>query len=113
MATAIVTSSDLTVTISPLGDRVVVRPLEMEQVTASGIVIPDTASGDKPQEGKVLAVGPGEMKEDGKRKPMDVKVGDKVLFGKYAGDDIKLKDASGKDVEVKVLHQDSILGIVS
>lgn len=113
MATAVATKSNLTVTISPLGDRVVVRPLEMEQVTASGIVIPDTASGEKPQEGEVLAVGPGEMKEDGNRKPMDVKVGDKVLFGKYAGDDIKLKDASGKDVEVKVLHQDSILGIVS
>jgi chaperonin GroES len=106
-------SSDLAITIKPLGDRVVVRPLEKEQVTASGIVIPDTASGEKPQEGVVLAVGPGELKEDGSRKPMDVKSGDKVLFGKYAGDDIKLKDKDGKDIEVKVLHQDSILGIVS
>ena len=113
MSTAVITPSDLTVTISPLGDRVVVRPLETEQVTASGIVIPDTASGEKPQEGKVLAVGPGELNDDGGRKPMDVKVGDKVLFGKYAGDDIKLKDATGKDVEVKIVHLDSILGIVS
>jgi len=105
--------SDLKVSIQPLGDRVVVMPLEMERVTASGIVIPDTASGEKPQEGEVLAVGPGALKKDGTRAPMDVKVGQKVLFGKYAGDDIKLKDKSGKDVEVKVLHLDSILGIVS
>ena len=106
-------SSDLKVTIQPLGDRVVVRPLEVEQVTASGIVIPDTASGEKPQEGEVLAVGPGSLKDDGSRVPMDVKPGQKVLFGKYAGDDIKLKDSAGKDREVKVLHLDSILGIVS
>ena len=104
--------ADLTVTIQPLGDRVVVRPLEREQVTASGIVIPATAKEDKPSEGEVLAVGPGALKEDGSRAPMDVAVGDKVLFGRYAGDDIKLKDSDGKDVEVKVLHLDSILGIV-
>ena len=103
----------LTVTIKPLGDRVVIQPLEAEQVTASGIVIPDTASGEKPQEGVVLAVGPGELKEDGSRKPMDVKVGNKVLFGKYAGDDVKLKDKAGKDIEVKIVHQDAILGIVA
>jgi chaperonin GroES len=102
----------LMVTIQPLGDRVVVRPLEKEQVTASGIVIPDTASGEKPQEGVVLAVGPGALKDDGSRAPMDVTVGQKVLFGKYAGDDVKIKDATGKDVEVKILHLDSILGIV-
>jgi chaperonin GroES len=105
--------SDLKVSIQPLGDRVVVMPLEVEQVTASGIVIPDTASGEKPQEGEVLAVGPGALKDDGSRAPVDVKVGQKVLFGKYAGDDIKLKDKDNKDVEVKVLHSDSILGIVS
>jgi len=104
--------SDLTVQIKPLGDRVVVRPYEKEQVTASGIVIPDTTKEEKPQEGEVIAVGPGELKEDGARKPMDVKVGDKVLFGRYAGDDIKLKNKDGDDVEVKVLHLDSILGIV-
>jgi chaperonin GroES len=113
MTPATTTSTDLTVTIQPLGDRVVVRPLEKEQVTASGIVIPDTASGEKPQEGVVLAVGPGALKEDGSRSPMDVKVGDKVLFGKYAGDDVKLKNTSGKEIEVKILHLDSILGIVS
>lgn len=113
MPNAVMTSTNLTVTISPLGDRVVIRPLEQEQVTASGIVIPDTASGEKPQEGVVLAVGPGALKDDGSRAPMDVQVGDKVLFGRYAGDDVKLKDASGKDVEVKILHVDSVLGIVS
>ena len=102
-------TTNLKVTITPLGDRVVVRPLEMEQVTASGIVIPDTASGEKPQEGMMVAVGPGEMKDDGVRKPMNVKEGDKVLFGKYAGDEVKLKDENGKDVEVKILHEDSIL----
>jgi chaperonin GroES len=112
-ATASPPKTDLTVMITPLGDRVVVQPLEAEQVTASGIVIPDTASGEKPQEGVILAVGPGELKEDGSRKPMDVSVGQKVLFGKYAGDDVKLKDTSGKDVEVKILHLDSILGIVT
>ncbi|MBT3835508.1 co-chaperone GroES [Candidatus Peribacteria bacterium] len=106
-------TTNLKVTITPLGDRVVVRPLEMEQVTASGIVIPDTASGEKPQEGMVIAVGPGEIKDNGERKPMNVKEGDKVLFGKYAGDEVKLKDENGKDVEVKILHEDSILGIVS
>lgn len=102
----------LSVVIRPLGDRVIVLPFQKEQVTASGIVIPDTASGEKSQEGKVLAVGPGELKEDGGRKPMDVKVGDVVLFGKYAGDDLKLKDKTGKDREVKILHLDSVLGIV-
>lgn len=104
--------TDLRVTIKPLSDHVVVHPFEREQVTASGIVIPDTAKEEKPQEGEVLAVGPGAIKEDGTRMPMDVKVGDRVLYGRYAGDDIKLKDKKGHDVEVKVLRIDSILGIV-
>mgnify|MGYP002725603898 CR=1 FL=1 len=104
--------ADLAVQIQPLGDRVIVKPLEREQVTASGIVIPDTASEEKPHEGVVVAAGPGAIKEDGTRAPMDVKVGDKVLYGRYAGDDIKLKDTDGKDVEVKILHVDSVLGIV-
>jgi len=109
------TVPQLKVSIQPLGDRVVVHPLAAEQVTASGIVIPDTASGEKPQEGIVLALGKGGIMNEGKpvANPADfLKVGDRVLFGKYAGDDVKLKDTSGKDVEVKVLHLDSILGLV-
>jgi chaperonin GroES len=106
----------LAVHIDPLGDRVVVHPLPQEQVTASGIVIPDTASGEKPQEGIVLALGDGKLlSQDGKAlsNPRDfLKVGDRVLFGKYAGDDVKLKGKDGKDIEVKVLHLDSILGKV-
>ncbi len=111
MATAKVPK--LSVTIEPLGDRVVVLPLEAEQVTASGIVIPDTAKGEKPQEGIVIALGSGGIGED-KINPKDfLKVGDKVLFGKYAGDEVKLKDEHGKDVEVKILHLESVLGKVA
>ncbi len=102
----------LAVTIVPIGDRVVVQPLEKEQTTASGIVIPDTASGEKPQEGVVVALGKGGLGKDAVNPEEFLKVGDKVLFGKYAGDDVKLKDTEGKDVEVKILHLDSVLGIV-
>src|SRR3989338_2798667 len=102
----------LTVTLDPIGDRVVVLPLEAEQVTASGIVIPDTARGEKPQEGLVLSIGKGGVGKDCADPGQFLKVGDKVLFGKYAGDDVKLKDKNGKDVEVKVLHLDSVLAIV-
>ena len=102
----------LSVSIEPLGDRVVVLPIEAEQVTASGIIIPETAKGEKPQEGIVLALGTGGIGED-KVDPREfLKVGDKVLFGKYAGDEVKLKDKDGKDVEVKILHLDSVLGLV-
>ena len=103
----------LAVKIEPLGDRVVVMPLEKEQVTASGIVIPDTASGEKPSEGVVLAVGKGGIGKDCANPSDFLKVGDKVLFGKYAGDDVKLKGKDGKEVEVKVLHIDSVLGKVA
>lgn len=102
----------LSVSIQPIGDRVVVRPLEKEQVTKSGIVIPDTASGEKPQEGVVLALGKGGVGKDSVNPTEFLKIGDRVLFGKYAGDDVKLKDKNGKDVDVKVLHIDAILGIV-
>lgn len=102
----------LAVKIDPLGDRVVVLPLEKEQVTASGIVIPDTASGEKPQEGIILALGNGGVGKDCSDPTKFLKVGDKVLFGKYAGDEVKLKDKSGKDIEVKILHLDSVLGKV-
>src|SRR3989338_4749694 len=103
----------LAVKIEPLGDRVVVSPLEKEQVTASGIVIPDTASGEKPCEGIVLAIGKGGIGKDCANPSDFLKVGDKVLFGKYAGDDIKLKTKDGKDIEVKILHLDSVLGKVA
>jgi chaperonin GroES len=102
----------LAVSIQPIGDRVVVQPLEKEQVTASGIVIPDTASGEKPQEGVVLALGKGGVGKDCANPSEFLKVGDRVLFGKYAGDDVKLKSKDGKDIEVKILHLDSVLGIV-
>lgn len=105
----------LAVSIQPLGDRVIVQPIEAEQVTASGILIPDTAKGEKPQQGSVIALGTGKVIVDGKElaNPHDfLKVGDIVLFGKYSGDDVKLKDKDGKDVEVKILRLDSILGIV-
>ena len=106
----------LAVTIQPLGDRVLVHPVEKETTTASGIVIPDTASGEKPQEGIVITMGKGGIMNDhGVLSPDPgkyIKIGDRVLYGRYAGDDIKLKDTNGKDVEVKVLHLDSILGVI-
>ena len=103
----------LAVTVQPLGDRVLILPLEKEQVTASGIVIPDTASGEKPSEGLVVALGNGGIGKDAQNPSDFLKVGDKVLFGKYAGDELKLKDESGKEVDVKILHLDSVLGIVA
>ena len=79
----------MSVSIKPLEDRIVVKPLEAEQTTASGLVIPDTAK-EKPQEGEVLAVGPGRFDDDGdKRIPLDVKVGDTVLYSKYGGTEVK------------------------
>jgi chaperonin GroES len=106
----------LAVTIEPLSDRVIVMPLEKEQVSASGIVIPETTSKEKPQEGVVIALGKGGIMNDkGVLSPDPhkyLKIGDVVLFGRYAGDDVKLKTKSGKDAEVKILHLDSVLGIV-
>jgi len=78
----------MSVSIKPLEDRIVVRPLEAEQVTASGLVIPDTAK-EKPQEAEVIAVGPGRVDEKGTRIPVDVAVGDKVIFSKYGGTELK------------------------
>ena len=93
----------MAVKLDPLGDRVVVRPSTKEEVTKGGIVIPDTAK-EKPQEGQVLAVGPGRMTEDGKRIPMDVKVGDIVIYAKYGGTEIKEGDE-----ELIVLRESDIL----
>ena len=93
--------------LKPLGDRLIVEPVEREEVTASGIVLPETAK-EKPQEGKVLAAGPGRRDEEGKRIPMDVKEGDRVLFAKYAGTEVKLET----NRKVLVLKESDILAIV-
>jgi len=92
--------------IRPLHDRIIVERLEEETTTAAGIIIPDSAK-EKPQQGKVVAVGKGKVTEDGKVLPLDVKVGNKVLFGKYAGTDIKL---DGK--EYLMMREDDVLGVV-
>jgi len=75
--------------LKPLGDRLVIEPIEQEEITAGGIVLPETAK-EKPQQGKVLAAGPGARDDEGKRIPMDVKVGDKVLYAKYSGTEFKM-----------------------
>jgi len=96
-----------TVGLRPLADRVVVEPLEQEEVTASGIVLPETAK-EKPQKGLVVAVGPGKKDDEGKLIPMDVKVGDKVLYAKYSGTEVKLEG----DKTVLVLRENDILAII-
>src|SRR5579862_3550864 len=93
--------------LQPLGDRVVVKPTPREEMTKSGIVLPDTAK-EKPQEGLILAVGPGRILDDGKREAMDVKVGQKVLYGKYAGTEFKVEDD-----ELLIVSQKDILAIVA
>lgn len=99
----------MTVKIRPLGDRVIVEPLEEGETTFAGgmLVLPDTAK-EKPQQGTVLAVGPGARDEDGKRIPMEVKVGDLVVYAKYAGTTFKTRD--GK--ELLILRESDILGVV-
>ena len=92
--------------IRPLNDRVLVIREEEEQKSTGGIIIPDTAK-EKPQRGKIIAAGPGKMGEDGKRTPLDVKAGDRVLFSKYAGTEIKLDG-----VEHVFMREDDILSIV-
>jgi chaperonin GroES len=92
--------------IRPLHDRVVVKRLEEERKTASGIVIPDTAA-EKPDTGEVMAVGAGKVGDDGKVRPLDVKKGDKVLFGKYAGQTVKVDG-----VEYLVMREEDLMGVV-
>ncbi|MDR2772573.1 MAG: co-chaperone GroES [Elusimicrobiota bacterium] len=92
--------------IKPLGDRVLIKPLEVKEVKVGGIIIPDTAK-EKPQEGEVIAVGKGKVGDDGKVIPLDVKKGDKVLYGKYSGTEIKLNE-----VAHLIMSQDDILGII-
>jgi chaperonin GroES len=92
--------------IRPLHDRVIVRRLEEERKSAGGIVIPDTAK-EKPIQGEVVAVGSGKILEDGKVRPLDVKVGNKVLFGKYSGNEVKVGDE-----ELLVLREEDIMGVI-
>jgi chaperonin GroES len=92
--------------IRPLGDRILVKRIQEEEKTKGGIIIPDTAK-EKPQEGRVVAVGKGKMTEDGKLLSPDVKAGDRILFGKYAGSEIKLEGE-----EHLILREDDILGIL-
>jgi len=93
------------VKIKPLGDRVIVKPIERETMRG-GIIIPDTAK-EKPMEGEVVAVGPGKLSDKGERSTMEVKKGDRVLYGKYSGTEIKLDDET-----YLIIHQDEILGIL-
>jgi chaperonin GroES len=92
--------------IRPLQDRIIVKRIAEEEKTKGGIIIPDTAK-EKPQEGQVTAVGQGKLNEDGKVTPLDVKVGDKVLFGKYSGTEIKVEGE-----EHLIMREDDILGVI-
>jgi chaperonin GroES len=92
--------------IRPLGDRILVKRIEEEEKTSGGIIIPDTAK-EKPQEGKVIAIGQGRRTDDGKLLPLDVKRGDRVLFGKYAGTDVTIEGE-----EHLIIREDDVLGIV-
>jgi chaperonin GroES len=92
--------------LKPLGGRVIVEPIEQEEMTAGGIILPETAK-EKPQEGKILAAGPGERDEDGERIPMEVKVGDRVLYAKYSGTEVKM---DGK--KLLILRESDILAVL-
>ena len=92
--------------IRPLGDRVIVKPAEEKEMKKGGIIIPDTAK-EKPQEGKIVAVGKGKLNDDGKVVPLDVKVGDKILFGKYSGSEVKLNGE-----EHLIMREEDILGVI-
>ncbi len=94
------------ISFKPLGSRVLVEPIEQEEVTASGIVLPETAK-EKPQQGKILAAGPGDRNDKGERIALDVKVGDTILFAKYSGTEVKM---DGK--KLLILRESDILGIV-
>ena len=97
---------DVAVTIKPLEDRILVQPLEAEKTTASGLVIPDTAK-EKPQEGEIVAVGPGARDEAGRINALDVKAGDRVLFGKWSGTEVKIDGE-----ELLIMKESDIMGIV-
>ena len=99
-------TTEAKVNIKPLGDRVVIRPAQREEVTASGVILPDTAK-EKPQRGTVIAVGPGKLNDDGKRTPLEVSEGTEVLYAKYAGTEIKI---DGEDL--LIVSEKDILSIV-
>jgi len=103
MVTRVTSASKL----QPLGDRIVVRPIKREEVTKGGIVLPDTAK-EKPQEGEVIAAGPGKLSDDGKRLEMEVKKGDRIIYAKYAGTEIKLDDE-----ELLILRDSDVLAKVT
>jgi chaperonin GroES len=90
----------------PLGDRVLIKPVEKKDEVRGGLIIPDTAK-EKPQEGEVIAAGKGKTGDDGKLIPMDVKVGDRILYGKYSGTEVKIEGQ-----EYLIMHQDDILGVI-
>ena len=92
--------------LKPLNDRIVVKRIEEEQTTAGGIIIPDSAK-EKPIRGEVLAVGNGKVLDDGSRRPLDVKAGDKILFGKYAGTDVKVEGE-----ELLIMREDEVLAVI-
>jgi len=92
--------------VSPLHDRVLLKRIEEKEMVKGGIIIPDTAK-EKPMEGEVISVGPGKIMEDGKRSPMDVKAGDRILFGKYAGSEIKIDDQ-----EYVIMREEEILAVL-
>ncbi|NLJ76068.1 MAG: co-chaperone GroES [Peptococcaceae bacterium] len=92
--------------IRPLGERVVVKPLPSEEKTKGGIVLPDTAK-EKPQEGEVIAVGNGKLLENGQRVPIDLKPGEKILFSKYAGNEVKIND-----VDYLIMREADVLGVI-
>jgi len=92
--------------VRPLADRILVKRVEAEDVVKGGIIIPDTAK-EKPQEGKVVAVGPGKLGEDGKRMPMEVKKGNRILMGKYAGTEVKINDE-----EHLIMREDDVLAVI-
>lgn len=100
--------------VRPLGDRVIVRPMKGDEVTKSGIILPDTVEKEKPEQGSVVAVGPGKLLENGTLAPMSVKVGDTVLFKKYSPDEIKVSPPVGEteDEELLVIREEDILGII-
>src|SRR5690349_17858775 len=106
MPTATKPKSSASTKVQPLADRLVIRPNEREEMTISGIVLPDTAK-EKPQEGTVVAVGPGRLNEDGKRVPLEVSNGDIVLYAKYAGTEVKIE---GEDL--LILKETDVLAIV-
>lgn len=93
--------------LKPLGDRIIVKPIQEDEVTKGGIILPDTAEKEKPEKGEVIAVGPGKILDNGQRLEMEVKVGDKILFTKYGPDEIKVDDE-----EILVIKQEDILAII-